>query len=268
MGKRGLALSSAVLVASVALALIPAVPAWSGQPERLGAVPQQATLLRAAPALLERVPCVLELRGGDGVHLPIVAWSQRQETLTLKIDVPVGVTCSADNVKVEEQAVRWHEEKVGLDLELWGKLDVSSAIVRSDGGRVVTVTAKKATEGWWDKVSSGPKSHNVKIDWASWKDEDEEDEAPAEEAGGGMGGGGMPGMPGGMGGMPGGMPGMGGAGGDGDFNFDDMDMDKDGGGDDPIEEGDVRLEEEKTTTGGDAADAAGGGEEPETMADS
>lgn len=132
-GKRGLALSSAVLVASVALALIPAVPAWSGQPERLGAVPQQATLLRAAPALLERVPCVLELRGGDGVHLPIVAWSQRQETLTLKIDVPVGVTCSADNVKVEEQAVRWHEEKVGLDLELWGKLDVSSAIVRSDG---------------------------------------------------------------------------------------------------------------------------------------
>ena len=38
---------------------------------------------------------------------------------------------------------------------------------------MVTVTAKKAVEGWWDKVTSGPKQHNVKIDWASWKDEDE-----------------------------------------------------------------------------------------------
>ena len=133
MGKRDLA--TAVLVAGVALALIPAVPAYSGKAEILGAVPQRAAPLRDAPARLVRVPCsVLELRGGEGtVHLPVVAWSQRQQTVQLKIDVPVGVACSADNVKVEEQAVRWHEAEVGLDLELFGKLDTESAVVRSDG---------------------------------------------------------------------------------------------------------------------------------------
>lgn len=40
-------------------------------------------------------------------------------------------------------------------------------------GRVVTVTANKAAEEWWDKLTDGPKPHNVKVDWASWKDEDE-----------------------------------------------------------------------------------------------
>jgi len=40
-------------------------------------------------------------------------------------------------------------------------------------GRVVTVTANKAAEEWWDKLTDGPRPHNVKVDWASWKDEDE-----------------------------------------------------------------------------------------------
>ena len=68
-----------------------------------------------------------------GVHLPTVAWSQRQNTLMLKIEVPAGVKCSADNIKVGEQSVAWHEAEIGLDLSLFQKLDEASIKVHSDG---------------------------------------------------------------------------------------------------------------------------------------
>ena len=132
-GTRGaLARASAVFSAIVALGLMPIVPAVGRQFEIPGAVPGRAVRLRAAGMALCTAP-VLELRGGGGVHLPTVAWSQRQNTLMLKIEVPAGGKCSADNIKVGEQSVAWHEAEIGLDLSLFQKLDEASIKVHSDG---------------------------------------------------------------------------------------------------------------------------------------
>lgn len=46
----------------------------------------------------------------------------------------------------------------------------------------MTIQAKKKEGKWWDKLTSGPKPINVKVDWNTWKDEDEADEAgPGDE---------------------------------------------------------------------------------------
>lgn len=46
-------------------------------------------------------------------------------------------------------------------------------------GREVTIHAKKKEDKWWDKLQSGAKLSNVKVDWNSWKDEDEREASPA-----------------------------------------------------------------------------------------
>jgi len=46
-------------------------------------------------------------------------------------------------------------------------------------GREVTIHAKKKEDKWWDKLQSGAKLSNVKVDWNSWKDEDEREASSA-----------------------------------------------------------------------------------------
>jgi hypothetical protein len=46
-------------------------------------------------------------------------------------------------------------------------------------GREVTIHAKKKEDKWWDKLQSGAKLSNVKVDWNSWKDEDEREATSA-----------------------------------------------------------------------------------------
>ena len=129
--------------------------------------------------------CVLTtlmLRGGGQV--PAVAWSQRQDSLMLKVDIPAGASHEHLTVAGDGNVVEWADDKVSLRLELYASLD-KDTIAKIDGGRQITLNAKKATAEWWPKLTAGPKPGNVKVDWASWKDEDEaEDET---EKRGGMG---------------------------------------------------------------------------------
>eukprot|EP00287_Rhodomonas_sp_CCMP768_P012771 CAMPEP_0196724486 /NCGR_PEP_ID=MMETSP1091-20130531/6312_1 /TAXON_ID=302021 /ORGANISM="Rhodomonas sp., Strain CCMP768" /LENGTH=131 /DNA_ID=CAMNT_0042066607 /DNA_START=189 /DNA_END=581 /DNA_ORIENTATION=+ len=112
----------------------------------------------------------MTLRGG-GMVVPGISWSQREETLLLKIEIPSGA--SADGLTVNEKSVEWKEGDVNLDLELFAAVDTASATKKSDGGRVCTLELKKADGEWWPKLSSGKTPKNVKVDWATWKDEDE-----------------------------------------------------------------------------------------------
>ena len=45
--------------------------------------------------------------------------------------------------------------------------------VRLRSGRQIKINVEKAQKAWWPRLTSGPKPANVKIDWATWKDEDE-----------------------------------------------------------------------------------------------
>jgi hypothetical protein len=72
----------------------------------------------------------MTLRGGGAV-VPGIAWSQREKTLLLKVDIPPGVPI--ENLKVTEKTVEWKEGDVSLDLELYEKIDVDSVVKKSDG---------------------------------------------------------------------------------------------------------------------------------------
>jgi len=150
----------------------------------------------------------MRLRGGGAPVVPGVAWSQREPTLLLKVDMPAGVS-SPDALTVNEQSLLWKEGDVCLDMELFDKVDTDSVVKKSDGGRICTIEAKKAKKDWWPKLTSGKTPKNVRVDWGTWQDEDEAETEKYMPQSGGAGD--MSGM-GGMGGM-----------GDGDFNFDDMD---------------------------------------------
>ena len=113
----------------------------------------------------------LMLRGGGEV-VPAVAWSQRQDSLLLKVDIPAGASLDGLAVGSDGNLLEWEDDKVALNLELYGSLDQGS-VVKTDAGRQVTLSAKKTAPEWWPKLTKGPKPGNVKIDWASWKDEDE-----------------------------------------------------------------------------------------------
>ena len=90
----------------------------------------------------------------------------------IKVEVPAGASLDHLTVSGDGDVLEWADEKVTLNLGLYGKLDQSS-VVKVDAGRQVTLNAKKATPEWWPKLTQGPKPTNVKVDWASWKDEDE-----------------------------------------------------------------------------------------------
>jgi len=115
----------------------------------------------------------LMLRGGGEV-VPAVAWSQRQDSLLLTVDIPAGASLDGLAVGSDGNLLEWADDKVALNLELYGSLDQGS-VVKTDAGRQVTLSAKKTAPEWWPKLTKGPKPGNVKIDWASWKDEDEEE---------------------------------------------------------------------------------------------
>mmetsp|Transcript_95782 Transcript_95782/g.154495 ORF Transcript_95782/g.154495 Transcript_95782/m.154495 type:complete len:159 (-) Transcript_95782:1061-1537(-) len=133
--------------------------------------PTNSALLLASRGM--RLRESLSLRGGGEV--PGVQWSQRQDSLMIKVEVPAGASLDHLTVSGDGDVLEWADEKVTLNLGLYGKLDQSS-VVKVDAGRQVTLNAKKATPEWWPKLTQGPKPTNVKVDWASWKDEDEDAE--------------------------------------------------------------------------------------------
>ena len=90
----------------------------------------------------------------------------------IKVDIPAGASLDHLAVGGDGDVIVWPDDKVSLSLGLYDKLDQSS-VVKVDSGRQVTLNAKKATPEWWPKLTKGPKPGNVKVDWASWKDEDE-----------------------------------------------------------------------------------------------
>ena len=116
------------------------------------------------------LPATLSLRGGGEV--PGVSWSQRQDSLMLRVEIPAGASHEGLHVAGDGDLVEWTDDKVSLSLGLYAGLDPGS-LVKTDGGRQVTLSAKKVTPEWWPKLTKGPKPGNVKVDWASWKDEDE-----------------------------------------------------------------------------------------------
>lgn len=91
----------------------------------------------------------------------------------IKVDIPAGASLDHLAVGGDGDVIVWPDDKVSLSLGLYDKLDQSS-VVKVDSGRQVTLNAKKATPEWWPKLTKGPKPGNVKVDWASWKDEDED----------------------------------------------------------------------------------------------
>jgi len=112
----------------------------------------------------------LGLRGGGAV--PGVTWSQRQDSLMVKVEIPAGASLDALRLAGDDDVIEWADDAVSLSLDLYAKLDKGS-LARTDGGRQVTLNVKKADPAWWPKLTKGPKPGNVKVDWASWKDEDE-----------------------------------------------------------------------------------------------
>jgi hypothetical protein len=112
----------------------------------------------------------LSLRGGGAV--PGVEWSQRQGSLMVKVEIPAGASFDDLHLAGDDDVIEWADDKVSLSLGLYGKLDKDS-LAKKHCGRHVTLNAKKLDQAWWPKLTKGPKPGNVKVDWASWKDEDE-----------------------------------------------------------------------------------------------
>lgn len=108
----------------------------------------------------------------------------------IKVEVPAGASLDHLTIAGDGDIVEWADEKVTLNLGLYDKLD-QSTVVKVDAGRQVTLNAKKATPEWWPKLTKGPKPCNVKVDWASWKDEDEDAEEETEKSSKQPGAGGM-----------------------------------------------------------------------------
>lgn len=99
---------------------------------------------------------------------------------------PAGASLDALRLAGDDDVIEWADDAVSLSLDLYAKLDKGS-LARTDGGRQVTLNVKKADPAWWPKLTKGPKPGNVKVDWASWKDEDEaETEKYATTSVGGM----------------------------------------------------------------------------------
>ncbi|EKX38752.1 HSP90 co-chaperone p23 [Guillardia theta CCMP2712] len=125
----------------------------------------------------------LRLRGGAEGHVPGVAWSQRQNTLLFKVDVPHDAASVVDDLKLSGNKLTWQGELVNLNLELYGSVDENSINKKFDGGRIVTVVATKSTKEWWPRLTSGPKPANVKVDWATWQDDAEDETAKYDSIG-------------------------------------------------------------------------------------
>ena len=114
------------------------------------------------------------LRGGSGAPVPGVSWSQRQDSLMLKVDIPAGASLDNLNLAGDGGALEWNDDHAHLKVDFFAKLD-HSTVTKSDHGGHVTFNAKKVEPAWWPKLTSGPKPGNVKVDWASWVDEDEDE---------------------------------------------------------------------------------------------
>ena len=63
--------------------------------------------------------------------LPTVNWSQRPETLLMKVEVPVGVK-GADGLTCDENSLVWKEGNVNLHLEFHAALDTTSIRIIRD----------------------------------------------------------------------------------------------------------------------------------------
>ena len=112
----------------------------------------------------------LSLRGGGAV--PGVEWSQRQGSLMVKVEIPAGASFDDLHLAGDDDVIEWADDKVSLSLGLYGKLDKDS-LAKKHCGRHVTLNANKVDQVGWPTLTKGPKPGNVKVDWASWKDEDE-----------------------------------------------------------------------------------------------
>lgn len=135
---------------------------------------REASGLRLRPG--KHDPCgrsfqLLSLRGG-GAAVPGVSWSQRQDSLMLKVEIPAGASLESLNLAGDGGVLEWNDDQATLSLTFHDKLDLNTMTKRDHGGHV-TIDAKKVEPSWWPKLTSGPKPGNVKVDWASWIDEDE-----------------------------------------------------------------------------------------------
>lgn len=63
--------------------------------------------------------------------LPTVTWSQRPETVFIKVEVPSGVQ-SAEALVCEGTKLAWKEGRVNLEVDLFAELDSSSIKITRD----------------------------------------------------------------------------------------------------------------------------------------
>jgi hypothetical protein len=152
------------------------------------------------PDLVQRAALrTLVLRGGDGQPghkvVPGVAWSQQAESVLLKVDMPPGIH-STEGLKISDTHITWKEGDVDLDVGFFAEVKGDSASIFCDGyvcfpllshyhtlsdfgfftsGRQIKIILSKKEKSWWPRLTSGPRPANVKVDWATWKDENEGD---------------------------------------------------------------------------------------------
>ena len=147
----------------------------------------------------------------SAVKFPPLKWAQRADVVIVTCDVvdATEIVCDVDETsnKLIFKA-NSHDEKYGLDMELFEPIVKEESKWNIKGRNVIFVIGKKNKdeEEWWPRLTKDKvKNPLITIDWAKWRDPDEEDEGPDPMAGMDMGG--MQGM-GGHGHDHGGMGGM------------------------------------------------------------
>ena len=75
----------------------------------------------------------LSLRGG-GVAVPGVSWSQRADSLMLKVEIPAGSSLENLNLAGDGDVLEWKDEKAELNLALHDKLDHNTLTKSNHGG--------------------------------------------------------------------------------------------------------------------------------------
>jgi hypothetical protein len=91
-----------------------------------------AASVPAMHRLVEAGSPKLRLRGGGEMVHPTVWWSQRSNSLLIKVDMPAGVH-EAKGLSVEEKKLVWKAENIVLEHELFEEIDTKSVRVMNDG---------------------------------------------------------------------------------------------------------------------------------------
>jgi hypothetical protein len=108
---------------------------------------------------------------------PSILWSQHDDTVTMRIEVPdlSNVKCDVSDEEFKFSGSNARGE-YATEFKFYEKVD-SSNVVRTSNDRELVLTINKGTKGSWDSLCQGA-VHNVKFDFDRWNGDgiDSEDE--------------------------------------------------------------------------------------------